>query len=75
MKLISILLLVSAMFLVQLVAVSSAPVTLIVGTPYLFNKFDYKVDPNRGAELSPAFQQQHGPFGQNLVNSFGNGNL
>nr|CAH0106576.1 unnamed protein product [Daphnia galeata] len=74
MKTVSILLLVFVLT-VQLLGVYSAPTTLLVGTPFLFNKFDYKVDPNRGANLSPAFQAQWGPLGQQLVDSFGSGNL
>ena len=28
----------------------------ITGTPYLFNTYSNPVDPNRGADLAPAFQ-------------------
>lgn len=49
--------------------------SLPLGTPFLFNKFDYKVNPDRGAELSPAFQAQYGPLGEKLVASFGTGIL
>lgn len=48
---------------------------LHLGTPFLFNKFDYPVDPNRGAQLSPSFQAANGPLGANLVAYFGTGKL
>ncbi|EFX81829.1 hypothetical protein DAPPUDRAFT_303278 [Daphnia pulex] len=73
MKTVSIMILLFAV-LSLLVGVYSAPITLIVGTPFLFNKFDYKVDPNRGAELSPAFQAQYGTLGADLINFYGQGN-
>lgn len=45
------------------------------GTPYLFHTYDYPVDPNRGAQLSPSFQAANGVLGANLVAYFGTGNL
>ena len=47
----------------------------IFGTPYLYKEFNYPVDPNRAAQLAPAFQQKYGPLGANLVAYFGTGNL
>ena len=53
-----------------------APVkNVITGSPYLFTQFNYPVDPNRAAQLSPAFQAANGPYGANLVAYFGTGNL
>lgn len=54
---------------------SNGPYIIPLGTPFLFNKYDYKVDPNRGAQLSTSFQQANGPLGANLVAYFGTGNL
>ena len=47
--------------------------TSVVGTPYLFNEFSYSVNPFRGSQLAPAYQSAYGPYGQNLVDSFGSG--
>lgn len=47
----------------------------ILGSPYLFQEYDYPVDPYRSAKLSGAFQAANGRRGAKLVAYFGTGGL
>lgn len=68
-------LLVSTCLVLWCAEAKPAFLSTLVGTPYLYTTFNYPVDPNRAAALSPSFQAANGPLGANLVAQFGTGHL